>query len=83
VVLTDEQIYDRLKAVLMEGFEIDESRISLQARLFEDLELDSIDGVDLAIKLEDLTGKRIPEDFKTVRTVSDVVIAVQRMYAVA
>lgn len=83
MVLTDEQIYDRLKAVLMEGFEIDESRISLQARLFEDLELDSIDGVDLAIKLEDLTGKRIPEDFKTVRTVSDVVIAVQRMYAVA
>ena len=82
VVLTDEQIYDRLKQILVDSFEIDESRISLQARLFQDLELDSIDGVDLAIKLQELTGKRIrPEEFKTERTVSDVVVAVQRLFA--
>lgn len=80
--LTDEQIFDRLKGILVDAFEIDESRISLQARLFQDLELDSIDGVDLAIKLQELTGKRIrPEEFKTVRTVSDVVLAVKRLFA--
>lgn len=84
MVLTDDQIFDRLKAILIDSFEIDASRISPQARLFQDLELDSIDGVDLAIKLQELTGRRIrPEEFKTVRTVSDVVLAVQRLYAAA
>jgi len=82
VVLTDEQVFERLKSILMDAFEIDEDRISLQASLFQDLDLDSIDGVDLAIKLQELTGKRIrPEEFKTVRTVSDVVVAVQRLFA--
>jgi len=82
VVLTDEQVFERLKSILMDAFEIDEGRISLQASLFQDLDLDSIDGVDLAIKLQELTGKRIrPEEFKTVRTVSDVVVAVQRLFA--
>ena len=82
MVLTDEQVFERLKSILMDAFEIDEGRISLQASLFQDLDLDSIDGVDLAIKLQELTGKRIrPEEFKTVRTVSDVVVAVQRLFA--
>jgi acyl carrier protein len=80
VVLSDNEIYERLKSILMEAFEIDENRISREARLFQDLDLDSIDGVDLAIKLQELTGKRIrPEEFKTVRTVSDVVLAVRRL----
>lgn len=80
VVLSDEQIYERLKSILTEAFEIDEGRISPEARLFQDLDLDSIDGVDLAIKLQELTGKRIrPEEFKTVRTVSDVVSAVRKL----
>ncbi|OGI67414.1 MAG: acyl carrier protein [Candidatus Muproteobacteria bacterium RBG_16_60_9] len=80
--MTDEQVFERLKSILMDAFEIDEDRISLQASLFQDLDLDSIDGVDLAIKLQELTGKRIrPEEFKTVRTVSDVVVAVQRLFA--
>lgn len=84
MVLSDEQIFERLKSILMEAFEIEEDRISLQASLFQDLDLDSIDGVDLAIKLQELTGKRIrPEEFKTVRTVSDVVVAVQRLFAAA
>ena len=55
-------------------FEIAPADISLQATLFEDLDLDSIDAVDLVIKLQDLTGKKIsPQDFKTVRTVGDIV----------
>jgi acyl carrier protein len=82
MVLTSDQIYDRLKIILTDSFEIDASRISPQANLFQDLDLDSIDGVDLAIKLQELTGKRIrPEEFKMVRTVNDVVIAVQRLFA--
>ncbi len=81
-ILTEDEIYVRLKAVFMDAFEIEESRITPQANLFQDLDLDSIDAVDLAIKLQEMTGKRIkPEEFKSVRTVSDVIAAVQRLLA--
>ena len=50
------------------------------AHLFEHLGLDSIDAVDLAIRLQDMTGKRIkPDLFKSVRTVGDVIGAVQQL----
>ena len=72
--MTDQQILDKLKAILAEAFEIDPERVTPETHLFEELDLDSIDAVDLAIKLQEMTGKRIkPEDFKTVRTVGDVV----------
>jgi acyl carrier protein len=82
MILTEDEIYARLRQILSESFEIDPARITPQANLFQDLDLDSIDGVDLAIKLQEMTGKRIkPDDFKTVRTVSDVVTVVQRLLA--
>ncbi len=50
--------------------------------MFEDLDLDSIDAVDLAVKFKDLTGKRLsPETFKSVRTVQDVVDALAGLLA--
>ncbi|HHM06002.1 MAG TPA: acyl carrier protein [Gammaproteobacteria bacterium] len=70
-------IYDHLKNVIMELFETDPAAIRPEARLYEDLDIDSIDAVDMVIKLKDLTGKRMqPSDFKDVRTVQDVVEAV-------
>ncbi len=75
---TEEQIYATLKGILHDAFEVQIEAIVPDAKLFEDLDLDSIDAVDLAIKLQDLTGKRIrPEQFKSVRTVADVVRTVQ------
>ena len=80
--MNDDQILDRLKAILEEAFEISPQRVVREAGLFTDLDLDSIDAVDLAIKLQQLTGKRIkPEDFKTVRTVGDVVGTVKQLLA--
>ena len=79
---TDTQILEHLRAVLRSNFEIEPERITLQANLFSDLDLDSIDAVDLAIKLQELTGKRIkPEDFKGIRTIGDVVGTVRRLLA--
>ena len=73
-MLTRDEIYSTLSETLEEMFEIAPADISLQATLFEDLDLDSIDAVDLVIKLQDLTGKKIsPQDFKSVRTVGDIV----------
>ena len=73
-----DQILAMLSTILVDEFEIDPADISLDASLYEELDLDSIDAVDLVIKLQQLTGKKIqPEEFKTVRTVNDVVNAIE------
>lgn len=71
-----EEIYSWVVNILHEMFELDKARITPQANLYTDLDIDSIDAVDLAVKLKQLTGKRLePEVFKRVRTVQDVVDA--------
>lgn len=72
--MTDDEILTKLRVIFAETFEIDPETVKLETHLFQELDLDSIDAVDLAIKLQSMTGKRIkPEDFKSVRTVGDVV----------
>ncbi len=74
--MTHEEIFARVAAVLEETFEIDAERIRPEARLYEDLDIDSIDAVDLLVKLKPMLNKPLkPEQFKSVRTVQDVVAA--------
>ncbi len=74
---TKEQIESKLKEILISDFEIDEKKIVPSANIFEDLEFDSIDAVDLAVRLQQVTNKKIsPEEFKQIRTVEDVVNAI-------
>lgn len=76
--MTDQEIFDRLRSILVETFDIEADRISPQARLYDDLDIDSIDAVDLIVKLKPLVGKRLqPEAFKAVRTLQDVIDALQ------
>lgn len=78
--MNDQDIHEKLREILYDTFEIEPARVILDAQLFTDLELDSIDAVDLAIQLQNLTGKRIqPQDFKDIRTVADVISAVHRL----
>jgi acyl carrier protein len=80
--MTQTQILSRLRELLADTFEIDPARVTPEADLYKDLDLDSIDAVDLAIKLQEMTGKRIkPDEFRSVRTVSDVITAVDRLLA--
>ncbi|HEY8099949.1 MAG TPA: acyl carrier protein [Burkholderiaceae bacterium] len=80
--MNKDQIYTSVVDVLHEMFELDKSKITPQANLYTDLDIDSIDAVDLAVKLKQLTGKRLqPEIFKTVRTVQDVVDALAVLLA--
>lgn len=77
---TREDIMSELRNILVEDFEINEELIKPEANLFEDLELDSIDAVDLAVKLQCFTDKKItPENFKKIRTIDDVVNAVEEL----
>ena len=75
-----ETIYQEVSGLLVKLFEIDPQDITPEARLYEDLELDSIDAVDMIVHLQKKTGKKIkPETFKSVRTVQDVVDAVEQL----
>ena len=75
-----EEILAAIKEIMVDLFEIDEQAIKLEARLYEDLDFDSIDAVDMIVKLKEMTGKTVqPEDFKTARTIGDVVEAVYKM----
>jgi acyl carrier protein len=77
---SQEEIYAKIVTVLEELFEIDAQQVSPQARLYEDLDIDSIDAVDLVVELKKITGKKIqPDDFKSVRSVQDVVDAVTKL----
>lgn len=70
------EIFEQLSQVLQTTFDTDPALITAQARLYEDLDIDSIDAVDLIVKLKPMVGKRLqPEAFKNVRTVQDVVNA--------
>jgi len=79
---TREEIFQSLRQHLEEMFEVPPEAIRLEAQLYEDLDLDSLDAVDLIVKLQEITGRKIPPaDFKTVRTVGDVVDRVHALLA--
>lgn len=72
-----DDIYALLRDALVELFELDAEDINMDSNLYEDLEIDSIDAIDLIDHLKQQTGKKIAaEQFKTVRTVGDVVDAI-------
>lgn len=77
-----QDVYKALKDTLVEQFDIDPAKITPEAKLAEDLDLDSIDAVDMIIKLQEMTGRKVsPEDFKSVRTVGDVQHVIEKLLA--
>lgn len=81
-MLAQEQVLEKLREWMEELFEIEPEDIQLDSNLYSDLDVDSIDAIDLVVKIKELTGKQVkPEDFKNVRTVQDVVSVIQSMSA--
>ena len=77
-----EEIFEQLKQILIDTFELEADAITMEAELYEDLDLDSIDAVDLVVQLRELTGEKIsPEDFRNVRVVAAVVEAIEALLA--
>nr|WP_257312806.1 acyl carrier protein [Geothrix fuzhouensis] len=80
MVMTEQDIFSKLRDVLSDSFQLDPESIHLDSHLFKDLDLDSIDAVELAIQLQEFTGRRVSaQEFKDVRTVGDVVATLQKM----
>ena len=79
-MMNKNEIYQEVSALLTSLFEIEPDDIRPESRLYEDLELDSIDAVDMVVHLQKRTGRKIkPETFRAVRTVQDVVDAVEQL----
>lgn len=79
-MMNKDEIYQEVASLLTSLFEIEADNIRPDARLYEDLELDSIDAVDMVVHLQKRTGRKIkPEAFRAVRTVQDVVDAVDQL----
>jgi len=80
--MTKEEILGKINDVLAEEFELDRARLVPEARLFEDLDLDSIDAVDLVVRLQQQTSLKVSaEDFKAIRTLGDVADVIVRLAA--
>lgn len=77
---TKEEILNTVKEILVNDFECEESKLVPEVKLFEDLDLDSIDAVDLIVRLQRIINKTVnPEDFKQIRTLQDVVTAIEKI----
>ena len=81
-MLAQETVLEKLREWMGELFEIAPEDVQLESNLASDLDVDSIDAIDLVVKIKELTGKQVnPEDFKNVRTVQDVVVVILNMSA--
>ena len=76
--MTRDEILVRVSELLVSSFEVDPKLITPQALLFQELGLDSIDAIDMVVRLQEWTGRRVPEEtLRQVRTVDDVVSLVE------
>lgn len=78
--MTTAEIEAKIKSILVDEFEVEESSLTADTNLFTELDLDSIDAVDLVVRIQQATGKKVnPEDFRSIRTFGDVVGAVDKL----
>lgn len=78
--MTDADIEKTIKDILVAEFECDPAALRPETNLFTDLDLDSIDAVDLCMRLQQETKKKVnPEDFRQIRTLADVTKAVSKL----
>ena len=72
--MTKDEIFAKLQDVLENDFEVEKDNVKPESKLFEDLDLDSIDAVDLVVKMKPfMNGNVDPEMFKSAKTIQNVV----------
>ena len=75
-----DDILREIQLMMKELFEVDPATVQPSARLIEDLELDSLDAIDLAVKVEETTGLAFDEaKLREMRTVEDVIVTLEAM----
>lgn len=79
--MKSDEIFTIVESALVELFEIEKDEISPDTLIYDDLDIDSIDAVDLVDYMKRKTGYRLlPEDFKNVKTLQDIADAVAKKF---
>lgn len=77
-----QSMFSQIADYLVSSFDVPRDLITPDADLVDQLNLDSIDAIDLMVRIQEITGRKVsPDEFKTVRTINDVLILAQRMHA--
>ena len=77
---TRDEIFKHIKDILVKEFDQDDGKLKPESLLVEDLDLDSIDAVDLVVRLQNIIGCKVePDDFKQIRTLQDMVDAIEKI----
>ncbi|WP_294493815.1 acyl carrier protein [uncultured Ruminobacter sp.] len=72
--MTESEIFEELKKIVAENFEIEPEKITMDSNIITDLDMDSIDAIDMVAELQKKLGCRFSaEDFKAVKTIGDIV----------
>lgn len=80
--MTRQENLEKLADILGELFETPRVKVVPEATLYQDLDLDSIDAIDLVLKIQVMTGRHIvAQDFKHVRTVNDILDCIEKLSA--
>lgn len=78
-MLSKDEILSKVRAVLVDEFELREEHVVPTAHLVEDLDLDSIDAINMAVRLEEETGLAMEEqELRSLRTIQDIVDLIRR-----
>lgn len=78
--MNKDSLFLKIRDILVDQFDVEAAAVTMDANLYEELEIDSIDAVDLLVQLKEVTGKKIaPESFKEVRTIGDVLDALAEL----
>ena len=67
-------VFEKVKAILSEQFDVEEDSITLESSITEDLGADSLDVVDLLMSIEDECEVEVPDsEVENIKTVGDLV----------
>lgn len=80
-MMMKEDVFKQIQQLLIDTFELDETAVSLDAHIYQDLDLDSFDAIDLAVSMGAETGVKLEEeDLRAIRTVGDIVDIVHKKW---
>ena len=75
-------VIEKINHTFIENFEIEPEKLTKETKLFEDLELDSLDAVDMVVHMEQNLGIKVDiQKFSTVRTLDDVYQMAYELYS--
>lgn len=72
--MTEEEILKRIQTIFVDEFELEPDQLTREATIFDDLELDSLDAVDMVVALEKEFGVKVKdeESLRSIRTLDDL-----------